>query len=77
MRENRAAGSAIVQLDADEILALRENLEASIALYDGPPGRRVPESLCAELDQLLHLVEMDLRVIGQELARPLRPAAID
>ena len=57
---------AIVQLDPDEVLALRENLEAAISLYDGPHARRVPETLCAEIDQLLRLVELDLRTANNK-----------
>ncbi|MGB3470865.1 MAG: hypothetical protein WBA51_08595 [Erythrobacter sp.] len=53
--------NAVLQLDADEVLALRENLQAAITYYDGPPARKVPETLCAEIDQLLRLIELDIR----------------
>lgn len=45
-------------LDADEILAVRENLQAAARLADGPPARRVPESMCDEIDQLLQILEL-------------------
>ena len=66
MGDRLADSSAIAQLDPDEVLALRENLEAAIFLYDGPRARRVPETLCAEIDQLLRLIELDLRVANNE-----------
>ncbi|MEE4317750.1 MAG: hypothetical protein V2I74_12300 [Erythrobacter sp.] len=48
-------------LDPDEILATRENLEAAIKVSDGPASRRIPESLCVEIEQLLHLIELAAR----------------
>jgi hypothetical protein len=48
-------------LDADEIFATRENLEAAIRISEGPAARRIPESLCIEIDQLLYLLELAVR----------------
>ncbi len=48
-------------LDPDEILATRENLEAARRVHDGPVARRLPESLCEEIDRLLYLVELAVR----------------
>lgn len=48
-------------LDPDEILATRENLEATIRITVGPTSRRVPESLCDEVSQLLYLLELAVR----------------
>ena len=51
----------LIQLDADEILAVRENLQSASRLSDGPPARRIPEGLCSEIDQLLRLLEEEVR----------------
>ena len=48
-------------LDPDEILATRENLEAALRITEGPKARRVPESLCDEVSQLLYLLELAVR----------------
>jgi hypothetical protein len=48
-------------LDPDEILATRENLEAALRISGGPEARRVPESLCSEIAQLLYLLELAAR----------------
>jgi hypothetical protein len=48
-------------LDPDEILATRENLEAAVRISDGPEARRIPESLCFEIEQLLYLLELAAR----------------
>lgn len=57
----RSAGASS-SLKADEILAARENLQDALVLQKkGPPGRRVPESLCVEIDKLLHTLELSIR----------------
>lgn len=48
-------------LAADEVLAAVENLEDCLRLTDGPPGRRVPETLCLEIERLLTLFSKELR----------------
>ncbi len=48
-------------LDPDEIFATRENLEAAIRVIGGPASRRLPESLCVEIEQLLYLLELAVR----------------
>ena len=48
-------------LDADEILAVRENLEAALRIAGGPPARRIPETMCKEIQQLLYLLELAVR----------------
>jgi len=52
---------ALSQLDADEVLAVRENLESARKIPDGPKARCVPESLCIEIDGLLRLIELAVR----------------
>lgn len=61
MTEEHHKSTAFLRLDPDEVLAVRENLEASIRIGDGPPGRRVPETLCAEIGNLLRLIEVEMR----------------
>ena len=51
----------LVGLDPDEIFAVRDNLEAAQRLFDGPPSRRIPESMCTEISQLLYLLELAVR----------------
>jgi hypothetical protein len=51
----------LIGLDPDEIFATRENLEAAIRVPDGPASRRIPESLCVEIEQLLYLLELAAR----------------
>lgn len=48
-------------LDPDEIFATRENLEAAMRVNEGPVSRRIPESLCIEIDKLLYLLELAVR----------------
>lgn len=48
-------------LDPDEILATRENLESASRIEIGPEARRIPESLCTEIAQLLYLLELAVR----------------
>jgi hypothetical protein len=55
-------------LDANEILAVRENLESATRLDGGPCARRIPESMCVEIDQLLYLLELGVRRT-QEIGR--------
>ena len=51
----------LIGLDADEIFAARDNLEAALKLKDGPPARRIPETMCVEISQLLYLLELAVR----------------
>ncbi|MEP2608556.1 MAG: hypothetical protein ABJH57_01915 [Cyclobacteriaceae bacterium] len=51
----------LLGLDADEIFAARDNLEAAVRLRTGPKARRIPEGLCVEVDQLLYLLELAVR----------------
>ena len=53
-------------LDPDEILAIRENLEACRRATAGPASRVVPESLCVELEQCLRLLEAEVRATGEK-----------
>lgn len=48
-------------LNADEVFAVRENLEAAARLADGPSARRIPEAMCVEIEQLLRLLELAVR----------------
>lgn len=58
----RDTGAAILSgLDISEILAARENLESALRLRDGPAARRIPESMCIEIGQLLYLLELAVR----------------
>lgn len=54
-------GEFLSGLDATEITAVRENLEAAIRISEGPAARRIPETMCAEIDQLLYLLELAVR----------------
>lgn len=61
--------SYLVGLDADEIAATRENLQSSAMLVDGgPPGRRVPQSLCTEIEKSLHYFELAVRAANRTAA---------
>lgn len=53
--------NTLLQLDADELLAMRENLESCLPIESGPKARRVPETLCEEIQTLLLVVEGSLR----------------
>lgn len=53
-------------LDPDELLAIRENLEACRRATVRPASRVVPESLCVELEQCLRLLEAEVRTIGEK-----------
>lgn len=60
--EKSDTGGAILSgLDVSEILAARENLESASRLRDGPAARRIPESMCVEIGQLLYLLELAVR----------------
>ncbi|MEM9085963.1 MAG: hypothetical protein AAGB23_08575 [Pseudomonadota bacterium] len=48
-------------LAADEVLAVVENLEDCARLAGGIAGRRVPETLCLEIERLLGLFSEELR----------------
>lgn len=48
-------------LDPDEIFATRDNLEAAVRENYGPASRRLPESLCVEIEKLLYLLELAVR----------------
>lgn len=48
-------------LDPDEIVEIRENLDAAIRENLGPASRRLPESLCVEIEQLLYQLELAVR----------------
>lgn len=61
MTENGSGRSVLSQLDADELLAMRENLQAAAQLDYGPPGRRVPVSLCIEMEKVLQLMALETR----------------
>jgi len=52
---------SLLQLDADEILATRENLDCARPITGGPPARCVPENLCTEISILLELIELEIR----------------
>lgn len=54
-------GSNPADFDPAELLAVRENLESCRRLSEGPPSRVVPETLCAELEKILRLLEMNSR----------------
>ncbi|MEP2735457.1 MAG: hypothetical protein ABJP34_04090 [Erythrobacter sp.] len=54
-------GEFLSGLDADEILAVRENMEAAVRLKGGPDARRIPERLCGEVEQLLYFLELAVR----------------
>ena len=53
--------SALHQLDADEVLAIRENVQSAKTSQDGPPSRCLPEGLCVEIEKLLELLELEIR----------------
>lgn len=57
--------SALHQLDADEVLAIRGNLQSARSVADGPPRRCLPESLCLEIETLLELLELEMRLQEQ------------
>lgn len=61
MSEGPHKNTTLLQLDPDEVLAVRENLEASIYIDGGPPSRRVPETLCVEIEKLIKLMELEIR----------------
>lgn len=52
-------------LDPDEVFAVRDNLEAALKLSSGPPARRIPESMCIEISQLLYLLELATRRVQE------------
>ena len=54
--------SALSQLDPNEVLAVRENLESAKVHMPGPPARVVPEGLCDETVKLLTLLELEIRI---------------
>ncbi|MEM6827699.1 MAG: hypothetical protein AAF553_07125 [Pseudomonadota bacterium] len=66
-RQNTAAGNdneherAYALLAADEVQAVVENLEDCVRLTDGIAGRRVPETLCLEIESLLKLLSREFR----------------
>lgn len=55
------ATSYLIGLDADEIAATRENLESAAVLQSGPAGKRVPLSLCTEIEKMLYYFELAVR----------------
>jgi len=63
-RPNNNFAEAIASLDADELLAMIENISRCRHGVDGPPNRIVPESLCEEVEALLILLEHAVRLSG-------------
>ena len=57
MTDQRCVRSILAQLDHAELLAMRENIQAAARIEGGPPARRMPESLCAEIETLIELLE--------------------
>ena len=57
--------SYLIGLDPDEIAATRENLESAVELQDGPAGKRVPLTLCTEIEKILHYFELAVRAANR------------
>ncbi len=45
----------------DDLLALRDNIQACRPTSDGPPSRVVPESMCSEIESVLRYLEAEAR----------------
>lgn len=61
-RQNETVSDqTLAGLDADVLLAVRENMEAAPRLADGPSARRIPETMCLEIEQVLRLRELTVR----------------